>query len=534
MNNKILLPALLLGSSLVGCVGTASKKESKQPNIIYIMSDDHAYQAISAYSGKLNKTPNIDRLADEGVVFSNSFVTNSICAPSRAVMLTGKFSHLNGQTDNVRRFDGKQQTYPKLLQQAGYQTALVGKWHLKSDPTGFDYWSVHYDQGDYYNPDFKEMGKRKRYEGYSPNIVCDNSLKWLDGRDKEKPFALLVHFKAPHRNWMPDTAKLSMYEDREFDLPNNFFDNFKQRGSAAKQQEMSIYEDMQMEWDLKMEGIGESGPAGKLSKKLARMKPDERAKWDKFYAGVQADLKKKNPKGKELAKWKYQRYMRDYLKVVSSVDDNVGRLLDYLDKEGLAENTIVVYTSDQGFYLGEHGWFDKRFMYEESLRTPLLMRYPNKVKAGTKTDALVQNIDYAPTFLNWAGVQVPTDMQGESLAPLFDGKQDVREHIYYHYFEYPGPHAVKRHYGVRSKQFKLIHFYNDIDEWEFYDLEKDPSEMENQIENPEYAAKIAELKVELKSLRKKYGDTDEIAQRILEEDTKRLAKRKKHMQKSKK
>ncbi|MCL3781140.1 DUF4976 domain-containing protein [Prolixibacteraceae bacterium JC049] len=526
MKNKILLPAFMIGAVMMGC-NASDQKKTKQPNIIYIMSDDHAYQAISAYGGKINHTPNIDRLADEGVVFTNSFVTNSICAPSRAVMLTGKFSHLNGQTDNVRKFDGTQQTYPKLLQKAGYQTALVGKWHLKSDPTGFDFWSVHYDQGDYYNPDFKEMGKRKHYTGYSTNIVCDNSIKWLEKRDLNKPFALLVHFKAPHRNWMPDTAKLTMYEDVEFELPNNFFDNFKQRGSAAKEQEMSIYEDMQMEWDLKMDGIGKSGVAGKLSTKLARMNPDERAKWDKFYAAVQADLKEKNPKGKELANWKFQRYMRDYLKVVSSVDDNVGRLLDYLDKNGLAENTIVVYTSDQGFYLGEHGWFDKRFMYEESLRTPLLMRYPEKIQAGAKKSALVQNIDYAPTFLDWAGVKIPDDMQGESLTPLFNGVNDVRDHIYYHYFEYPGPHAVKRHYGVRSKQYKLIHFYNDVNEWEFYDLEKDPNEMYNQIENPVYWNEINEMKAELKSLRKKYGDNDEVAQQILKEDQKRLNRRKK-------
>ncbi|TKG97290.1 DUF4976 domain-containing protein [Puteibacter caeruleilacunae] len=534
MKTKVLLLGALSATMGVGCSSYAKteQKETK-PNIIYIMSDDHAYQAISAYGHGLNQTPNIDRIANEGVVFTNSFVTNSICAPSRAVMLTGKFSHMNGQTDNVRRFDGSQQTYPKLLQQAGYQTALVGKWHLKSDPTGFDFWSVHYDQGDYYNPDFKEMGKRTHYEGYSPNIVCDNGLNWLDKRDISKPFALLLHFKAPHRNWMPDTTRLNMYEDINFPIPATYWDNYEGRTSAACEQEMSIYKDMMIEWDLKMEGEGSEKGHTNLMKKLARMKPEERKKWDEFYARIKADFKQKNLSGKKLAMWKYQRYMRDYLKVVDAVDYNVGRVLDYLENNGLAENTIIVYTSDQGFYLGEHGWFDKRFMYEQSLRTPLLMRYPAKVKGGQKVDGMVQNIDYAPTFLDYAGVAIPEDIQGESLKPILEGSaQKVRDAIFYQYFEYPGPHAVKRHFGIRTERYKLIHFYHDVDAWELYDLKADPEEMNNLYNNAKYKATVDELKTELIELRAKYRDTDSGNKRILEEDKIALKKRLAHQAKA--
>ncbi|MEC3908650.1 sulfatase [Tamlana sp. 2201CG12-4] len=508
----------------LGCINSSnSKQENKkvQPNIIYIMSDDHAQRAISAYGPDLNKTPNIDRIAKEGAIFKNSFVSNSICAPSRAVMLTGKFSHLNGQTDNLRSFDGSQQTYPKILQANGYQTALIGKWHLKSDPTGFDFWSVHIGQGDYYNPDFKEMGKTKRYKGYSPDIVKENGINWLENRDKEKPFAMLLHFKAPHRNWMPALSKLEMYEDKEFDLPSNFFDNYENRGRASKEQEMSIYEDMELEWDLKMNGAGTAFEKEKFERKLSRFTTEERQQWDAFYNKINEDFKSKNPQGKDLAIWKYQRYLRDYLKVVSSVDDNIGDVLNYLDEHGLAENTIVVYTSDQGFYMGEHGWFDKRFMYEESLRTPLLIRYPAKIKPKTVVNGMVQNIDYAPTFLDYAGIDTPSGIQGESIRPLLEGKKDeIRDAIFYQYFEYPGPHAVKRHFGIRTSRYKLIHFYYDVDEWEFYDLEKDPNEMKNQYANPNYKAIIKELKIKLKDLRTKYKDSDDNNFKIQTQDLK--------------
>ncbi|MCG8582617.1 MAG: sulfatase [Bacteroidales bacterium] len=506
---RIILAVALLSAVCAIYFYGQHKKNKQRPNIIFIMSDDHAEQAISAYGYGLNETPHIDRLANEGAIFKNSFVANSICAPSRAVMLTGKFSHVNGQLNNTQKFDGSQLTYPKLLQQAGYQTALVGKWHLKSDPTGFDFWSVHYGQGDYYNPDFKEMGKRKRYEGYSTNIVRENGIDWLEKRDKDKPFALLMHFKAPHRNWMPEISKLNMYEDREFPIPATYWDEYENRGSAAAEQEMSIIKDMKVEWDLKMFDEGpQDVSAGNYKKKLDRMNPDERQKWDEFYNQLRNEYRQKAPEGKELAKWKFQRYMRDYLKVVSSVDDNIGKVLDYLDDNDLAENTIVVYTSDQGFYLGEHGWFDKRFMYEQSLRTPLLVRYPKKIEAGTEIKGMVQNIDYAPTFLDYAELPAHKDMQGLSLKPLLDGKKtDIRDAIYYQYFEYPGPHAVKRHYGIRTKRHKLIHFYNDVDEWELYDLENDPMEMNNLYNDVAYQNLVDDIKQQLMNLKKTYNDT---------------------------
>jgi len=483
------------------------------------MSDDHAEQAIGCYGHGLNETPNIDRIADAGVIFTNSFVANSICAPSRAVLLTGKFSHINGQTNNSKRFDGTQQTFPKLLQSAGYQTALVGKWHLKSDPTGFDFWSIHYDQGDYYNPDFNEMGEKKRYEGYSPDIVCLNGLKWLDQRDKTKPFALLLHFKAPHRNWMPDTSKFNMYENYNFPIPETFWDNYSNKGSAARDQKMSIQNDMDLAWDLKLRGQGVAKRNSGFQSKLDRMNPEQRNVWDGFYDKIKEKYVKDSLSGKNLAIWKYQRYIKDYLKVVSSVDDNVGLVLAYLEEMGLDENTIVIYTSDQGFYLGEHGWFDKRFMYEESLRTPLLMCYPKKIEAGGEIHSMVQNIDYAPTFLDYAGIEVPSDMQGESLRPLLEGTKDkVRDAILYQYFEYPGAHNVKRHYGIRTERYKLIHFYYDIDEWELYDLENDPNEMKNLIKNEESRNVIDSLKTKLNRLQAYYNYTDSRNQSILRED----------------
>lgn len=456
-------------------------KHAGRPNILFIMSDDHAYQAMSCYSGKLNQTPNIDRIAKEGVIFTNSFVTNSICAPSRAVMLTGKFSHANGHLDNTLAFNGSQVTFPKLLRASGYETAMIGKWHLESDPTGFDYWNILPGQGDYYNPDFIEMGKRNKIEGYVTNLITDFSIKWLDKRDKKKPFCLLLHHKAPHRCWMPDTSYLTKYNDFKFPLPANFYDNYEGRTAAADQQ--MHMKDFCPVNDLKMlDKEGEvQGPLRKAFEgQLKRMNPAQRAAWDKAYLPEIEYYKKANLSGKELLEWSFQRYMEDYMRCISSVDDNIGRILNYLKENNLDENTLVVYTSDQGFYLGEHGWFDKRFMYEESFRTPLVMKLPNKINKG-KIEKLVQNIDYAPTFLDLAGIAVPDDVHGKSLVPLITGKKtkDWRKSVYYHYYEYPGPHDVKRHYGIRTDRYKLIHFYNDIDQWELYDLKLDPNEVTN-------------------------------------------------------
>jgi len=459
-------------SRLSGCVTTSQiKSERKPPNIIFIMTDDHASHALSCYGSKINKTPNLDRIAKEGMRFTNCFCTNSICAPSRAVILTGKYSHLNGVIDNAVEFDGSQQTFPKLLQKAGYETAIIGKWHLKTDPTGFDYWNILPGQGIYHNPVLIEMGQRKKYTGYVTDIITGLCLKWLKERSGDKPFCLMYHHKAPHREWEPDDKHAKMYEDIDIPLPETFNDDYKTRCAAARQQEMTIEHH--------------------LNEKDLKMKPPE---------GLT---------GQELKKWKYQRYIKDYLRCVASVDDNVGRLLDYLDSSGLAENTIIFYTSDQGFYLGDHGWFDKRFMYEESLRMPLLVRYPKKIKAGSINNDIVLNLDFAPTFLDLAGVAVPGDMQGHSLRPILhrNTPKNWRDSMYYHYYEYPAVHSVKRHYGVRTKRYKLIHFYYDIDAWELYDLEKDPNELNNLYDNSAYADIVKQLKTELERLRKEFKDT---------------------------
>ncbi len=511
MKQTNLLIAMLVFSlfTAISCTSVDKKREAVKPNIIYIMTDDHAYQAISCYNGKLNQTPNIDRISEDGVMFTNSFVTNSICAPSRAVMLTGKFSHVNGHRDNTQVFDGSQVTFPKLLQKAGYQTAMIGKWHLGSDPTGFDYWNILPGQGDYYNPDFIEMGEKKRVEGYVTNLVTDAGLNWLENRDKEKPFCMLLHHKAPHRCWMPDTAYLDMYNDVKFPLPDNFYDNYEGRLAAA-QQRMHMKDFCPVN-DLKMlDKEGEvQGPLRKyFERQIERLNEDQRAAWDKAYEKEIKYYKEAKLEGKELLEWNYQRYLEDYLRCIASVDDNIGRLLDYLDEKGLSENTLIVYTSDQGFFLGEHGWFDKRFMYEESFRTPLVMKLPSRIQKG-KVNKLVQNIDYVPTFLELAGVEIPEEIQGRSLLPLITGRSDKdwRKSIYYHYYEYPGPHAVKRHYGVRTERYKLIHFYNDINKWELYDLQKDPGEMNNLYGQKVYKKITESLFKQMMDLQKQYNDT---------------------------
>ena len=506
-------------SLLLACVATscltqttwAQKVSTHKPyNIVYIMTDDHTGQMMSCYDKRNILTPNLDCIASEGVRFTNSFVANSISGPSRACLLTGKHSCANKFYDNTsQKFDGSQQTFPKLLQKAGYQTAIIGKWHLVSLPTGFDYWNILPGQGDYYNPVFINMQNDTIPEkGYVTHLLTDKSLTWLEHRDKNKPFCLMIHHKAVHRDWLPEIKYLREYEHTNFPLPANFYDDYKGRPAAAAQ-EMSIWKNMDIMYDTKMYHKTRQSPyKGFYEYLLNRLDPEDRKKYDAFYDSLSAEFYKKNLQGKALAEWKFQRYMRDYAKVVKSLDDNVGRVLDYLKAHGLMENTLIVYASDQGFYMGEHGWFDKRFMYEESMRTPLVMRLPDGFKARGDIKELVQNIDYAPTFLDLAGVKIPSDIQGVSLLPLLKGEhpKNWRTGLYYHFYEYPGEHRVKRHYGIRTKRYKLIHFYNDIDEWELYDLKKDPTEMHNLYGDKKYDALVARLKKQLWQLQVQYND----------------------------
>lgn len=502
---------IMVASLFFAC--SPQEQPAERPNILFIMADDHALRAISAYDKAYNLTPNIDRIAEGGIVFENSFVTNSICAPSRATMLTGKFTHINGKTDNVSRFDSTQWTFPGALQQVGYQTALIGKWHLRSQPVGFDHWEILNGQGHYYTPVFVTAEGRKSEEGYVTDLTTDKAIDWLDKqRDKEKPFCMLLHHKAPHRTWMPDTTDLYLYKEVDFPVPDTYFDSYENR-RAAREQKMSIIEDMDVVYDLKMldkEGELKTKYRNAFQRQYDRMNEDQRKAWDIKYEPLIEDFKQKNYQGKELALWKFQRYMEDYLATINSVDRNVGRVLDYLEANDLADNTIIVYTSDQGFYLGEHGWFDKRFMYEESFKTPLLMKLPKRFqKIGGSVEALVQNIDYAPTFLHYAGAETPREVQGRSIHKIIDGTENNwRESVYYHYYEYPNEHMVKRHYGIRTDRYKLIHFYNDIDKWELYDLKNDPEEMNNLYDSPSYQETIVGLKAQLQGLQELYQDTD--------------------------
>jgi len=518
----------MAGTAVLGMAAAVSyqQKDGKEEtyNIVYIMTDDHTAQMMSCYDTRYMETPNLDRIAADGVRFTNSFVANSLSGPSRACMLTGKHSCANRFYDNTTCvFDSTQQTFPKLLQKAGYQTAVIGKWHLESLPTGFDYWEIVPGQGDYYNPDFITMqdGTVHRH-GYITDIITDDAIDWMEnGRDKGKPFCLLIHHKAIHRNWMADTTHLSLYEDRTFPVPETFYDDYAGRTAAAAQ-EMSIEKDMDLIYDLKMLAPGkDSRLRHTYETMLSRMDKEQRAAWDRFYNPIIEDFIKKNPKGKDLVEWKFQRYMRDYMKTVKSLDENVGRVLDYLEQEGLLENTLVVYTSDQGFYMGEHGWFDKRFMYEESMRTPLIMRLPDRFmrENGLEADGandgkprdipeLVQNIDYAPTFLELAGAEIPDDIQGVSLVPLLKGEHPDtwRDALYYHFYEYPAEHMVKRHYGIRTDRYKLIHFYNDIDEWELFDMQSDPQELHNLYGQKGYETVTKDLKSRLLDLQEQYDD----------------------------
>ena len=485
--------------------------EQKPMNILFIMSDDHSYQTISAYDTTFIRTPNLDRIANEGVRFNNSFVANSISAPSRACLLTGKHSHANGFTDNSCTFDGSQQTFPKLIQEK-YETAIIGKWHLNSDPTGFDHWDILIGQGDYYNPTFIRNGEKIQREGYATNVTTDVALEWLENeRNQEKPFCLLLHHKAPHRTWMPDTCDLKLFKDSDFPLPETFYDDYEGR-LAAKENKMSISKDMDLVYDLKLadkdsliHGRSDLEYWGRYM--YNNLNPEQKKAWDAHYDVVIEKFKEANLSGEELDKWKYQQYMRDYLRVITSVDRNVGRVLDYLEEEGLLENTLVIYTSDQGFYMGEHGWFDKRWMYEESFRTPLLVRYPGGVKG--EIDEMVQNIDYAPTFLELAGVEIPDDIHGCSFLPLLKGEnyEPNRDGIYYHYYEFPDEHNVKPHLGIRTERYKLIHFYED-DVWELYDLQNDKNEMNNIYGKEGTEELTIVLKDKLEKLKEQYGEDE--------------------------
>ena len=500
---------VVLGMTCIACQQKTSKDGPY--NIVYIMTDDHTAQMMSCYDTRYIETPNLDRIAADGVRFTNSFVANSLSGPSRACMLTGKHSCANRFFDNTTCvFDGSQQTFPKLLREAGYQTALVGKWHLESLPTGFDYWEVVPGQGDYYNPDFiTQQNDTIQKHGYITDIITNDAIDWIENkRDEKKPFCLLIHHKAIHRNWMADTTDLALYEDKDFPLPETFYDDYKGRPAAAAQ-EMSIAKDMDLIYDLKMLAPGKDSRLKETYEKfIGRMDEKQRAAWDRFYGPIIEDFIRKNPQGKELAEWKFQRYIKDYMKTVKSLDDNVGVVLDYLDSKGLLENTLVVYTSDQGFYMGEHGWFDKRFMYEESMRTPLIMRLPDGFDRRGDITELVQNIDYAPTFLELAGAEIPDDIHGVSLVPLLRGEhpEDWRTSLYYHFYEYPAEHMVKRHYGIRTDRYKLIHFYNDIDEWELFDMQNDPNELHNLYGEKGYEEITADLKEQMLALQEQYDD----------------------------
>jgi len=491
MNARLLALFSVLYLTTAFAVAKQNQTNATPPNIVFIFSDDHAWQAISAYGSKLIQTPNIDRLAREGMRFDRCLVPNSICGPSRATVLTGTYNHINGFWDNSGcRFDGSQTTFPKLLHAANYQTAMIGKWHLETDPTGFDFWQILPGQGQYYNPPMIRNGEKIKEQGYVTDIITDRSLEWLKQRDPSRPFLLMCQQKAPHRNWEPNLNQLNFDGDRKYPEPATLFDDYSGRGKGEHEQDMSIATTMNTN-DLKLKQ-----PSG--------MTPEQREKWNAYYEPRNQAFREANLQGDDLIRWKYQRYMHDYLACVASVDESVGKLLDYLKATGLETNTIVVYSSDQGFFLGEHGWFDKRWIFEESARTPLLIRWPGRIKPGSTSKAMVSNLDFAETFLEATSLPVPAEMQGRSLLPLFSGQTpaDWRQSFYYHYYEHPGVHNVPRHYGVVTDRYKLVHFYEPkYDYWELFDLEKDPQEMKSVFDQPDYAPMRKKLETELARLR---------------------------------
>jgi arylsulfatase A-like enzyme len=518
---KLLLP-LLIG---LWCTSVASDR----PNILFIMSDDHAYQAISAYQDHLIQTPNIDRLSKEGMRFNNACVSNSICAPSRAAILTGKHNHINGKIDNVMPFDTSNETFPLILQRAGYQTAMFGKLHFGNNPEGVDEFMILPGQGYYINPTFITKDGKVTIEGYVTDIITDLTLNWLEKeRDSSKPFMLAYLHKAPHRPWWPRADKFAKFSKKQFPQPKTLFDDYEGRGSAAREAEMNLLYHMKYSHDSKVrpETIARMGGEDAIDPIVyeewedtfygpyGRANDVQKAEYEPTLEAINREFESKWPTmtAEEKMDWKYQRYMQDYLACIESVDENLGRVLAYLDEAGLSENTIVIYTSDQGFYLGEHGWFDKRFIYNESFKTPLLIRWPSRVKAETVCEEMVQNIDYAPTLLAAAGVEVPEDMQGLSILPLLEGREEewTRDAVYYHYYEYPSVHMVKRHYGVVTREYKLAHFYYDVDEWELYDRINDPHEIRNVYDDPKYADVVKMMHTKLEATREHYGDSEEL------------------------
>jgi arylsulfatase A-like enzyme len=465
----------------------------QRPNIIFIFADDHTTQALSAYKHplKLIQTPNMDRLAREGMRFDRCLVPNPICGPSRAVILTGKYSHLNGFFRNGNRFNGAQQTFPKLLQAAGYQTAVVGKWHLESDPTGFDHWHILPGQGVYYNPPMIRDGQKVQHTGYTTDLIADFSIEWLKKRDKSRPFMLMSQHKAPHREWSPALRHLGWNRDKKFPEPRTLFDDYSGRGRAEHEQDMTL-EKTFTPLDAKLQAP-------------PNLNPEQRKVWDAYYEPRNDQYRKAKLEGSALVRWRYQRYMHDYLGAVLAVDEGIGRLLKFLDDEGLADNTLVIYASDQGFFLGEHGWFDKRWIYEESVRTPLVARWPGVTRPGSHSTAIVSVLDLPETFLEAAGVSVPADMQGRSLLPLLRGSTPAgwRTSFYHHYYEFPGPHSVRKHYGVVTDRHKLFHFYEpEMNYWTLIDRRNDPHELKNVYDNPAYAETRRTLHAELERLRR--------------------------------
>lgn len=505
---------------------TEEVQQDKRMNIVYIMTDDHAFQAISAYGHQISKlapTPNLDRLAEMGILFQRAYVENSLSTPSRACLMTGLYSHQNGQTMLSNKLDTTVTFVPEIMHEAGYQTAVIGKWHMLCEPRGFDTYRVLRDQGEYYNPVFKSNESNGEYiteNGYATDLITKHAIEFLENRDKNKPFLLYMHHKAPHRPWMPDFKYMDLYEDVDFPLPDTFYDDYATRGAAAKEQRMTIDKDMSMLYDLKLfgyKGTHQYDSENMLNYAMGSMTPEEKEKWIAAYNEKNKDFLANMDKMShdEIVKWKFQRYVKDYLRVIKSVDDSVGEVLDYLEKNNLLDNTMIVYTSDQGFYMGEHGWFDKRFMYEESFRTPLIIHYPGN-KGGSKSETLVQNLDFGPTFLNIAGVGQPQEMFGRSILPVLekDGAEpeDWRKTLYYHFYDHTAEHNVLRHDGVFNKRYKLIHFYDEtgaIPSYEeFYDLEKDPKELNNLINNAEYKSLIEEYMKTLTQTRKDIGVTE--------------------------
>ena len=507
---------LLFLSCLTCCITLMAQQNKKPPNILIILSDDHAYQAISAYGSNLMQTPNIDRIAKEGAIFMNACVTNSLCAPSRAAWLTGKYSHVNGlKVNNISNpFNINQELFPRMLKKRDYQTGWIGKWHLQTLPgDAFDYWRILPDQGQYYNPDFIDMkNDTARMQGYVTDIITRLSFEWLNQRDTSKPFCLVIGEKATHRAWLPDLQDLGAFDNVRFPLPPNFYDDYKDR-LAAKNQDMTVAKTMLLGDDLKVHADYSGNDF------YNRLNPEQLSVFKTYYEKLSKEFDRNHYSGRALTEWKYQRYLKDYLSTAKSLDRNVGKILDWLDKNGLTENTVVIYASDQGFYMGEHGWFDKRFMYEESLKTPVVMRYPGVVKPGTKLNQMIMNIDFAPSLLTIAGLKVPASMQGSSFLPLLDSgdAENWRKSAYYHYYEYPEPHHVSPHFGIRTEQYKLIRFYGPADTWEFYDLKKDPGEMKNLYKEKKESRLVNSLKKQLDALISRYHDEE--AKHILEKES---------------